>query len=169
MSELSVSSPAMARLFEEVDLASVPQSSIGRDTWLFWRSQLDGELMPSSSRLIKHWSGKLIPFGFLFSIDQVTGDYVLTWVGHKAFAGLARKGAGAHLEAFDNRRLAARFRLVLNLVKARGEPVTVRFGTKFLDGKKGDAELFIAPAIASEGNQLQFFGCLASRRELCAW
>ncbi|HEY7747948.1 MAG TPA: hypothetical protein VH933_04665 [Aestuariivirgaceae bacterium] len=169
MSEFSASSPAMARLFEEVDLASVPQSSIGQDAWLFWRSQRDGELMASSSRLIQHLPAELFPFGFLFSIDEVTGDYVVTWAGHKAFAGLARKGAGTHLEAFDNRRLAARFRLVLNLVKSRGEPVTVRFGVKFVDGKKGDAELFIAPAATEEENKLQFFGCLASRREQSTW
>jgi hypothetical protein len=47
--------------------------------------------------------------------------------------------------------------------------VTVRFGVKFVDGKKGDAELFIAPAATEEENKLQFFGCLASRREQSTW
>ena len=149
------------RLFDEVDLAPAPQTSILQRALSTWRDQRADQLLPSADSVIASVASNLAPHTFVARLQASSGDFSLSSAGTQAAAVFDCDAANTDLSDIGNRRVAVYARHLFCMVKQRREAISVRFNVREKDGKRHTYEMLAAPVDTSEGNG-RIFGAVAA-------
>ena len=160
MTELALPTPMM-RLFDEIDLAPAPQSTILQRLLNTWREQRADQLLPSTTSLQSNVASALTPHIFVFSPTSEGHDFSLRWAGEYAIEIFGCKGSDVELSEFGNRRVAVYARQLFDLATRRQEAVCGRFTLHRSDQKFAAFEMLAAPV--SKGDETNWlFGAVTT-------
>ncbi len=149
------------RLFDEIDLAPAPQSTVLQRALATWREQRGDELLPSVTAMQGNIASALTNSIFMFAPSQDNKGFSLSRAGQKAIELFGCKASGAPLSEFANRRVAVYARHLFDLAKKRREAVCVRF-TLRPHGKQATAYEMLAAPVGKGDDPDWIFGAVTA-------
>jgi hypothetical protein len=159
MSQLARTPPSLRRLFQEIDLAPLPQSRVGLQALASCiKHRKNGRVTLASAR-----NTARIPLISPHALiaESIDDDYSLRDVG-SAFAALLGVMDGA-LTTAGNRRLAARLRRAFDAAWVYGDPVVFQFHLRARKNHGMAVELLVVPLSPPRSGLRMVLAVLATR------
>jgi hypothetical protein len=142
MSELARTPTPLKRLFEEVDLAPMPQSAPALDALAYCARRRKGGPVDFSTGLKALKIRSVAPHALI--AEAVDGNYALKGIG-ETVGGLLDAGPQGTLAKAKNRRLAARLRRAFDAAWIYGDPVVFQFHLRARRNSGVAIELLVIP------------------------
>jgi ribose-phosphate pyrophosphokinase len=147
---------SLKRLFARIDAAGTSEPSL-QTALDHWRIRRGERLWPSPSDIEVGQLGPLSSHLFIFE-RRGEADWNLRFVGDAAKSLLGPPSREPALSTLENRRLAARLRLLFGWVEETGEAVSATFISPDQSG-----EILVAP-LSGDGKEVEaVFGGIVSR------
>jgi hypothetical protein len=160
MAEFDPTTPAM-RLFDEIDLAPAPQTTVLQRVLNTWREERGDELLPSVTAMQSNIASAVTNNIFMFAPSSDNKDLSLSGAGRRAMELFGCEAAGAQLSQFTDRRVAVYARHVFELARRRREAVCVRF-TLRPHGEQATAYEMLAAPVSKGDEPDWIFGAVAA-------
>jgi len=153
---LSLLPGPLKRLFAKIDAAATSDHSLEL-ALNHWRTKRGDRLLPSLSDIGVEQFGPLASHLFIFERCS-KADWKVRFVGDAAKQLLGARASEPTLSGLENRRLAARLRLLFEWVEETGEAVSATFISPDQSG-----EILVAP-LSSDGKTVEaVYGGVVSR------
>ncbi len=126
MADFAPTTPTM-RLFDEIDLAPAPQTTVLQRALSAWREERGDRIVPTAEALQSHSAGATADSIFMFEPATDDGGFNLSTAGAKAADLFGCAKSGGRLSDFANRRIAVFARHLFDMATQRREAICVRF------------------------------------------
>ncbi len=156
MTTLSLLPGPLKRLFAKIDAAATSDHSLEL-ALDHWRTKRGDRLLPSLSDMDMKQLGPLASHLFIFERCS-KADWKVRFAGDAAKQLLGARASESTLSELENRRLAARLRLLFEWVEETGEAVSATFISPDQSG-----EILVAP-LSGDGKTIEaVYGGVVSR------
>jgi ribose-phosphate pyrophosphokinase len=154
MTRMDLAPPAVLRLFSRLDFGAAPVGGVFAALLEPWNAARGAMPLPSASVIMKR--PDLFPSGFVFRRIEGERDYLLMMGLSAAEAMLGSLSADGRLSRAENRRPAARLRLLFAEASRTGEPFIAQFILKKHGRDTAAVDTLIAP-LSEDGRRIDAF------------
>ena len=170
MTELALTSEALKRLFDIVDLEPMPQSAAVRAAISYWREKRENKLHVSPAMIVTDELPEFAPYVFIYATNcDDTTQAELVSAGAALTPVMGKHAPGDRIKDASESAYSQRAAQLFAFAHERGEPVCGTFSARFDKAGALSVEMLAAPLEDEVSGKCGIFGAIAFRHPEHGW